>query len=102
VKEFKYFNAKFQRGHWPRRNDFSGVDNPVQTISASSLTPPKRYQRGHWQHWNDFSRVIDPAEIQITPLKFYIIVLVPQLFHREISLYHFLTLKFKQKKVGEF
>jgi hypothetical protein len=44
----------------------------------------------------NFSRIIDPAEIDMTPLKFPIVVLGPQLFHREKSAYHILTLTNKK------
>jgi hypothetical protein len=84
--------------------DFSGVIDPVKTISAGSLATLKRFQRGH------------------TPLKFIgprwkfqfkIVVLGPQhflkreyptkLFHREISpLYHILILTKKSWGILDF
>jgi hypothetical protein len=96
-----------RRGHWPCWN----YENFSYKISLTKLqnceTIKKchaKFQRGHWPC--DFHWVIDNAEIHMTPLKFQIVVLGPQhfleffakLFHREISLYHFLTLT--KKKLG--
>jgi hypothetical protein len=60
-------------------------------VSAGSLTPTKRFQR-----------VFDPAEIHMTPLKFQIVVLGPQLFFKGNIPQNYFIGKFNKKKVGEF
>jgi hypothetical protein len=69
VKQFK-ISCEFSAGSLIPLKRLSGVFYPAETISAGSLTPPKR----------SYSGVIHPAEIHMTLLKFKIVVLAHNFF----------------------
>jgi hypothetical protein len=49
---YRIFPPEFQRCQWHRWNDFRGVIDNAETISAVSLTPLTRFQRCQWHRWN--------------------------------------------------
>jgi hypothetical protein len=86
---------RFQRGHWPRQNDFRGVIDPAETaITLLTKCVLRNYEivKQFKNVMQNFSRIIDPTEtisagaftppkrFYMTLLKFQIVISGPQLF----------------------